>query len=218
MATSLRNGLYGFEMREDDRRRVAPGERKTHDIQQLWQVNHEIVNLASLGYKQVEIARILNITPQTVSNTLNSTLGENKSSELREVRDGEVKVRLEQVRILTEKAIGVYHEILDNEKGDIPIRDRKDTADNILMELSGLRVPTKIQSQSSMTILNTTEISEFKRRGIAAMREAGLVASAPEPKQIEVRASADADDTQRLPQSQRSQSPESLQDLGQAND
>ncbi|MBU2395666.1 MAG: hypothetical protein KKH70_20220, partial [Gammaproteobacteria bacterium] len=55
-----REGLYGFDFREVDLRRVAEGEeKKTYNIKQLWQRSHEIINLAAQGFKNVDIAEIL---------------------------------------------------------------------------------------------------------------------------------------------------------------
>jgi predicted transcriptional regulator len=175
MATelSLRDGLYGLEYREPDGRRVDPTERKTYDIKAFWQRHHEIVSLAAQGWKQTDIADILHIHPQTVSNTLNSEIGKEKLAELREVRDGDTKKRLEQIRVLTEKALGVYHEIFDNETGEATIRDRKEVADTVLLDLAGMRSPTKIQSATISMSLE--DLNAFKERGKAAMRESGIV-------------------------------------------
>lgn len=182
MASSLRDGLYGFEYREEDRRRVDHENRRTYDVKALWQRHHEIVNLSARGFKNVEIAEILGIDPQTVSNILNSTLGEEKLAELREIRDGETKKRLEQIRLMTSKALNVYNEILDDNGEKATLKDRKEVATTVLMELSGLRVPTRIQSTSVSTTLTKEELEEFKKRGIAAMREAGVVVDVePEP-------------------------------------
>jgi len=170
-----RNGLYGFEFRDADKRRVEREEKKTYDIKQLWQRHHEIVNLAARGFKQVEIAEILNIDPQTVSNTLNSQLGEEKLAEIRLERDAEAQKISEKVRVLTNKALQTYHEIFDDDSGKWTARDRKDTADKVLLELSGLRAPTRIQSQSLHTVLTAEELEEFKTRGIQAAKESGLV-------------------------------------------
>jgi len=175
MEVSERNGLYGFEYREEDRRRVPATERKAHNIKQLWQRHHEIVNLAAKGFKQTEIAEILNIHPQTVSNTLNSHLGEYKLSEIRQERDEETKKVVEKVRVLTDKALATYHEIFDDESGEIGLRDKMKVADTVLLELSGLRVPTKIYSQATSLSLTAEELTEFKRRGILAAKEAGMV-------------------------------------------
>ena len=180
----VRNGLYGFEFRDQDLRRRDPGERKTYDIKQLWQRSHEIVNLAARGFKQTQIAEILNIDPQTVSNTLNSELGQKKLSDIRLERDEEAKKVSEKIRVLTNKALQVYHEIFDDQSGECTLRDKRDTANTVLLELSGLRAPTKIHSQHVSTTLTLEELNEFKRRGIQAAKENGLVIEV-EAKQLE---------------------------------
>jgi predicted transcriptional regulator len=170
-----RNGLYGFEFREPDQRRKPVEERKTYDIKQLWQRNHEIVNLAARGFKGTEIAEILNINPQTVSNTLNSELGQHKLSDIRLERDEETKKVSEKIRVLTNKALDTYHQIFDDESGELGLRDKGNFATSFLNEMSGLRAPTRIQSQSVHTTLTAEELEEFKARGIEAARASGLI-------------------------------------------
>jgi predicted transcriptional regulator len=170
-----RDGLYGFEFRDLDERRVEAKDRKAYNIKQLWQTSHEIVNLAAKGYKQTEIAEILNITPQTVSNTLNSDLGKYKLSEIRQERDAEAKKTCEKIRVLTNKALEVYHTIFDDESGECTLKDKKEAADTVVLELSGLRTPTRIQSHHTSISLTSEELEEFKRRGIAAARESGMI-------------------------------------------
>ncbi len=170
-----RAGLYGFEFRDVDRRRAPEGERKTYEAKQLWQRHHEIVNLSVRGFKNVEIAEILGIDPQTVSNVLNSQLGMEKTSEIRLERDDETKVIVERVRKLTEKAVQVYEDAFNNNNGELSLKDKIKVADTVMLELSGMRVPTKIQSQSIHTTLTRDEIEEFKSRGIQAARASGLI-------------------------------------------
>lgn len=161
-----RNGLYGFEYREPDKRRVDdPEKRRDYQIKQLWQRSHEIINLAALGYKYVDIAEILHISPRTVTTTLNSELGKHKLSEVRFSRDEEVKKMNEKIRVLTNKALNVYHEIFDDESGECTLKDKKSAADTVVLELSGLRAPTKIQSQSLHAYLTREDLESFKRRG-----------------------------------------------------
>lgn len=171
----LREGLYGFEMRDIDRRRVDPEERKTFNIKQLWQRNHEIINLHVQGLRNNQIAEIMGVTKESVSQTINSELGKYKISDLRKSRDDEVRVAQEKVRVLTNKALNVYHEIFDNESGEASLKDRKDVADTVVLELSGLRAPTKIQSHSMNVQLTRADLEEFKQRGLSAAQEAGLV-------------------------------------------
>lgn len=172
-----RTSLYGFEMKGPDLRRVD--DRKTYDINSLWQRSHEILALAVRGLKQTEIAEILGISPQTVSNTLNSDLGKQKLSILRRGRDENAIVAAERIDLLAQKALDVYEEIFDDEGGLIPIMDRKKAADTVMLELSGHRAPTKIQSQSISSVATLEEIEEFKKRGIKAQREAGMIVDLP---------------------------------------
>lgn len=184
MADGIVTTLYGFETREPDLRRSEGDERKVYDIKRLWQRHHEIVNLDARGFKQTEIAEILNISPGTVSHTLNSQLGRKKSSEVRYSRDEEVKKVSEKIRVLTNKALKVYHEVFDDESGECGLKDKMKAADVVLLELSGLRAPTRIQAHHVTTTLTSDELEEFKRRGIAAAREAGMLVEV-EAKQIE---------------------------------
>ena len=177
-----RNNLYGFDYLEPDHRRREDqygeeGEPKPlkYEIKQLWQRSHEIVNLSASGYKNKEIAQILNISPVTVSNSLNGKLGQHKLSEIRGDRDIEAKKTVEKIRVLTNKALNVYHEIFDNEGGQATLKDQKSVADTVVLELSGLRVPTKVQSHSVHTTLTKDEIESFKNRGTKAAQESGIV-------------------------------------------
>lgn len=181
MASELaRYDLYGFDVREHDKRRAESHEDKsTYNIKQFWQRHHEIVNLASQGFKQVEIAEILNITPQTVSNTLNSTLGEEKLSEVRKERDEDAKATIERIRVLRNKALKVYHEIFDGVDADgvpvegITLKDKIHAADVVTLEMSGMKAPTKIQSTG--VVLTGTEILALKERALAEAKNCGLV-------------------------------------------
>lgn len=180
----LRDGLYGFAFRDDDLRRVSGEEKRTYNIKALWQRSHEIINLAVQGWKQTDIAEILNISEATVSLTLNSDLGKKKLADMRYSRDEDAKKQSEKIRVLTNKAIETYNEILDNEGGEVTLSDRMKVSDNILLELSGLRAPTKIQTSSVSTVLSAAEIAEFKARGLKAAQEAGQVIDiTEEPKQ-----------------------------------
>ena len=87
-----RRGLYGFEFRDVDLRRTSKDmPRKRYEIKALWQRSHEIINLAARGYKQSDIADILNISEACVSMTLNSELGQKKLADIRIVRDEDAK-------------------------------------------------------------------------------------------------------------------------------
>lgn len=168
-----RKGLYGFDFRYIDKRRTDRS--GSYEIKSLWQRSHEIINLAARGFKSVDIAEILNITPATVSNTLNSELGERKLSDIRYDRDEEARKASEKIRVLTDKALNTYHEIFDDESGECSMKDKKAVADTVALELSGLRAPTKIHSLSASYTLTKDELEDFKKRGFKAARDSGIV-------------------------------------------
>lgn len=170
----LTTNLYGNETRVD-KRYVDPAERKTYEIKSLWQRSHEIVNLATLGYKQTEIAEILNIHPQTVSNTLGSSIAKEKVKEIRGDRDEEVKKVHERIRILTNRALDTYMEIFEDESGECNLKDKKAVADTVVLELSGLRVANKVHATSVNATLTVEELERFKSRGVAAIENSGVV-------------------------------------------
>ena len=163
--------LYGFETREVDNRRS--NREGVHDIKQLWQRSHEIIGLALQGMKQSEIAKILDIHPVTVSNTLNSSLGREKLSSMREVRDEHYKEINHKVMKLTDKALATYETLLD--KSDVDMKLKKETADTITLDIAGMRAPTKVDQRTLHAHATVEELDEFKRRGMAAARESGMI-------------------------------------------
>lgn len=174
VAENSQVSLYGFEMRDVDNR--TSGREGTHDIKRLWQRSHEIIGMALQGFKQTEIAKILNITPTTVSNTLNSSLGKEKLSDMREERDDEYKKLNKEIKKLALEATATYHQIFSTPSIDAKLK--KDTADTVLLDIVGLRAPTKINSTSFSYKATPEEIEEFKRRGIEAARESGMLIEA----------------------------------------
>jgi len=164
-----RCSLYGFEFREHDMRRVDPSVCRTYDIKQLWQRTHEILRLALLGHKSTKIAELLDITPQTVSNTLNSDLGMRKLSAMRLERDAGSVDMAKEVNKLLPKALKVYEQLLDDEKASAALR--KETADTIVLDIAGHRSPAKISGQIAHAHVTLQEIEEIKKRGRAALSD-----------------------------------------------
>jgi predicted transcriptional regulator len=171
-----RNNLYGFEQREPDLRRAPSQEKRaSYDIKQLWQKNHEILMYALVGMKHEEIAKMVGVTPKTVSNTVNSSLGQNKLSEMRIARDANSLDVAAEVTKMYGKALKVYEEILDGEGKNVSPSLRKQTADTILMDIGGHRAPTKIDTRNAHMHMTTEELEELKSRGKAAAKACGMM-------------------------------------------
>ena len=128
--------------------------------------------MALIGMKSVEIARVLGIAAVTVSNTLNSELGRKKLSLLREKRDGDIVDVAVEVAKMLPKALATYEKVLDGEEVS---KLQKETADTLVMDISGYKAPVKIHSESAHLYLTPDDIKEFKERGIAAAKASGMV-------------------------------------------
>jgi len=169
-----RKNLYGFEVIERDKRRVS-GPKST-EIKSLHNQAYEICHLAARGFRNVDIAKIVGVTPDCVRNTVNSELGQAKISSLRYERDEDAKVEVERIRHLTWKAMDVMQQIFEDETDQVTLGDKGESAKFFLKEMSGLRAPTKVQSQSIRTEMSVEQLEEFKNRGLDAARQSGLIA------------------------------------------
>lgn len=173
-----RTSLYGFEMTEPDLRFTNRDSRSSYNIKSLWQRNHEIIGLKLQGHSNKDIALMLDVTPQTVSNTLNSEMGIEKISKMREKRDEEYIDVSKRTSELLEKAMKVYEEIFDS--STVSYNLKKAAADTVVMDIGGHRAPTKVQTQSIQTTATLEEIESFKQRGKMAAKEAGFLVEIPE--------------------------------------
>ena len=182
-AIERRNGLYGFEYLVDDPDKRRKPDRKRRDIKQLWQRSHEIVNLSARGFKNTEIAEILNLSIWTVSDTLSSELAQHKLSELRRCRDEETKVVQEKIRVITNKALKTYNEIFDDEQ-ELTLKEKGNFATTFLKDMSGLAAPTRVQSTHASLTLSKEDLNAFKARALDEAEKAGIIIDVEKPKEI----------------------------------
>lgn len=94
-----------------DRRRVAP-QQKRYQLDELYAMHHEIIRLLAIGQKPEEIAELLHITTQTVSNVRNTTLARAKMQVLQQCRDREFAVATKRVTDLMPKALDLLEVLL----------------------------------------------------------------------------------------------------------
>jgi DNA-binding CsgD family transcriptional regulator len=147
-----------------------------HDISKLWQRSHEILRLAFLGYKHKEIALQLGISPITVTNTVNSSLGKDKLNLMRGAKDAETIDVALKVQELLPKAMQVYEDILTGNLADLKLK--KQTADVIVKDLGGHAAPQRIEGKFGHihAILTPEELNNVKERGrLAALKEGLLI-------------------------------------------
>ena len=170
---SEKYSLYGARL--PDARRSYSG-RKTYNIKQLWEKNHEIINLAVLGLKSPQIAEIVGVTEATVSNTVNSDLGKEKLHLMRASRDADTLDAAKKIQELTAKALLLYEQILDSEGEDsAPLGMKVNVSKHVVNDLSGLKVPTRMEGRLMHAHLSLEDIEELKRRGREAASACGMM-------------------------------------------
>lgn len=164
-----------FELSEErkvDKRRN--GDRKTFEVQKMWNSHHEIVRLALLGLKQAEIARKLQISEAMVSYTLNSEVVKDKLAIMQGARDANTVDLARDILELAPKAIKIYERLLDEGVNGPPTALHKMTADRVL-DISGYGPVKRIDARHAHLHghFSTEELENIKQRGRQAAIEAG---------------------------------------------
>ena len=160
--------LYGNEVKKLRR----PIKRQTNELQKLHEKNKRVLELASTGMKQKEVAEIAGVSAQTVSRTVNSTLGQERLNELDEKRAAEiVKVDIE-VESRLRKCFDVYDEVLESGNYIQKLR----AADTIILRLGGYEAPKKFQGAIAHGHIVQPELLEaLKEQGRKALKECGEI-------------------------------------------
>jgi len=167
-------GLDLYGERDRDLRRSE--DRKTYDPKRLWQSHHEIINLALVGMRQIDIAERLGVTQATVSNVLNSTIGREKLMQGRIVRDAKTFDAAKEISELAQKSLETYKTILDSEgEQAAPLGLKFQASKTILNDLSGLAAPKRVDSRTLNAYLTSDDLERIKERGRKAAEELGIV-------------------------------------------
>jgi len=138
-----------------------PTGKAKYKITHLWSIHHEILRRTFLGQKAPNIARILDITTQTVSNTLNSDLGK-QILECMHERGADSVVDVQQrIQEHAPEALGVLIDTMKDKGEDS--RHRTKLAQDIL-DRAGLGAPRKIEAKVAHAMVTDELVEEMKIR------------------------------------------------------
>ena len=171
-----------------DSRRLPTGKRR-YEIKDIQHRHREIIRLAMLGMKQVDIAKALGITPQNVSTVLNSQPIVNELAKLHEVADKNVVDVNAEVKAMIPKALETHREIMEERKQvevdgkqleiyayDAPTRQR--SADRVL-DMAGHSRIQRVQGEIVHGYLSLNEIEAIKRRAASIIDVSPASSSTP---------------------------------------
>uniref|UniRef100_A0A6M3KLP7 Uncharacterized protein n=1 Tax=viral metagenome TaxID=1070528 RepID=A0A6M3KLP7_9ZZZZ len=138
--------------------RLPTGNRQ-YQIEHVWNVHHEITRLALIGMKSVDIAHTLNISPVTVSYTLNSTIVRRQLDIMRAARDVDALEVSRNIKNLAPRAVKVLEELMECELPNIKLSSAKDVLDR-----AGFPAVKEVNINTGRTYLTKDEIEDIKAR------------------------------------------------------
>jgi predicted transcriptional regulator len=149
--------------------RHPTGKRK-YNIEHLWDQHHEIMRLAVMGMKSVDIAAQLGVSEVMVSYTLNSPLAMRQLDLLRATRDAGAVDVAKRIKELAALAVEKLEPILEDGS-----ESNKLKAIFGLLDRAG-HAPVQ-RFQGSMAVLTKDDIMEIRDRArmIGALAEAPLI-------------------------------------------
>jgi hypothetical protein len=160
-------------MKEEHKMGRLPGEEpRQYQIQQLWELHHEILRRLVIGQKSVDIARDLNVTAPVVSYVKNSEVGRKQLSLMRSAANVSAIDVAGHIRELAGKAVAVMEECLE---GDHPMSTKFRAAADVL-DRAGFGAPKIIRSENIHAHLTADDIEQIKQRAKSEMALCGILA------------------------------------------
>lgn len=150
-----------------------PTYQREYEIQHMWERHHEIVRLTLLGHDQKSVAQMLDITPQTVSNTLNSKMVRDKLQILRAERDASSVDVAAAIKNLAPKAIEMMDRLLDPDQGapaNVQLRAATD-----MLDRNGYAAPKVVETRNIHGVFSKEDLEEIKKRGRQLAIEAEII-------------------------------------------
>ena len=137
------------------------GDGRRYQIQNLWDIHHEVIRLAVLGMKHADIARELGITSVTVSTCLNSEVGRRHLATMRGARDAETLDLAVEIRRKAPVAFRLLQEYMEND--DFDPKQRIAIAMDT-MDRAGYGAPRIIEGRMVHAHLTADDLNEIKQR------------------------------------------------------
>jgi len=158
---------------DDDRTDLRRRERskkstRVWKVSEMWDVHHRIAEMVALGMKNVDIARKLNVTPQTISNVKNSP----KVQKYKDIVSGamaadnvDLGIRIQKI---APKALDFLENLIKGQEEDASLPLRAKAAES-MMDRAGYGAVRKLAAVN--THLTAEDIEGIKDRA----RTSGII-------------------------------------------
>lgn len=150
-------------------RHRLPETHKQYQVEQMWELHHEVCRLALIGMKQVDIATHLGVSPVMVSYTLRSPIVQRQLNQLKAVRDIDAIDVSKEIQDLAPRAVKVLDELMDSDLPNIKLKAATD-----ILDRAGHAAVRTLRTENIHAHFTADEISDIKKRA----REVGLLTDA----------------------------------------
>lgn len=142
--------------------RLPTGNRK-YQIEEMWDVHHEVVRLLLIGMKHVDIANTLGVSEVMVSYTANSAIVQRQLMMMRAARDASAIDISARIKGLLPKAVAVLEETMEESVlPQLRLAAAKDVLDR-----GGHPAVKGLDVRQTNTYFSKDEIAEIKQRARA---------------------------------------------------
>jgi hypothetical protein len=133
-----------------------------HEIKRLWGKQKEILRLVASGlYNNKEIAAMVDVTPQTISNIIHSSMGKNTLEMLQGTADVEAIDLMKRIKVLSHIALSVQEDLLI---GDGATPDLKNKIADKLLDRAGYTPISKNLNLNVNKGLTSEDLERIKKR------------------------------------------------------
>jgi len=162
--------------RGPDERRVDKHSDHTYEVNEMWEVHHEIVRRLVLGQKPSSIAEDLNVSKSMVSYTRNSPVVRDQIEIMKGARDADTIDLAKRIREDAPEALRLLEDIISGE-ADATIGLRAREANN-MMNRAGYAPVQTIKGAIIHGHYSSEEIEEIKKRAEETGLKSGIVVDA----------------------------------------
>ena len=174
--------------RGPDKRFKPSYEKTTFQVNEMWEIHHEIVRRLVLGQRPVNIAKALNVSNQMIAYVKNSPVVKNQIEIQRAARDADTIDISKRIRENAPTALKLLEDVIDGEvdgeKVTLGLRVRE--AGNMLNR-GGYAPVTNIKGQIDHTHYDAADIAAIKKAALDAGLKSGDIVEGEviETKQLE---------------------------------
>lgn len=166
-------GWPKFERDPNNRRKLMPGVmRRSHSVKEMNERHHEVARMVILGYKNVEIAKTLNITKEFVSQVKQSPPVQEQLALLAGARDAQTVDIAHQIQITLPKCVKFLSETIDDPEISDALKSRNAFG---LLSTGGHGPAKNINVKGVHAVLTADDIREIRDDAHNLAAEIGLM-------------------------------------------